>query len=166
VFHKWCGIKNEDDALYVVNNGIYGGSFTDNCIKLSLLRTPIYAAHPIQQRQIAPHDRFINHIDMGERHFSFRITTEKNIARAAQIYNEAPELLSIFTSGEGEKKTSAVTIDNPEIILSSFRANDNGYELHLHNAADHENDALLSIPATNTAASLHFGKHELKIMKI
>ena len=166
VFHKWCGIRNEDNALYVVNNGIYGGSFTDNCIKLSLLRTPIYAAHPIQKRQIAPHDRFVNHIDMGERHFSFRITTEKNIAREAQIYNEAPELISIFTSGEGEKKTSAVTIDNPEIILSSFRANDNGYELHLHNAADHENDALLSIPATNTVASLHFGKHELKIMKI
>ena len=75
VYHKWCGLKEDVKNLYVINKGIYGGSFTNSTIKLSLLRTPIYAAHPIEERQIAPHDRFIKHIDMGERSFSFRITT-------------------------------------------------------------------------------------------
>ncbi len=164
VFHKWCGINNDDDALYVVNNGIYGGSFTDSSIKLSLLRTPIYAAHPIGKLQIAPHDRFIRHIDMGERHFSFRITTEKNIARQAQIYNEAPELMSFFPSGEGEKKNSVITIDNPEVILSSCRIHGDQYELHLYNAADHDNDAKVTILNSNT--ELHFRKHELKIVNV
>ena len=39
---------------------------------------------------------------MGERQFSFRITTEKNIDREAQVYNETPYLMSFFPSGEGE----------------------------------------------------------------
>lgn len=55
VYHKWCGLKEGKTNLYVINKGIYGGSFTNSTIKLSLLRTPIYAAHPIEERQIAPH---------------------------------------------------------------------------------------------------------------
>ena len=104
VYHKWCGLKENENNLYIINRGIYGGSFTKSTIKLSLLRTPIYAAHPIEERPIAPHNRFTKHIDMGERSFSFRITTESDIARAAQIYNEQPQLLSFFPSGEGERK--------------------------------------------------------------
>lgn len=169
VFHKWCGIYESEDAgaqLYVINNGLYGGSFTESSIKLSLLRTPVYATHPIQQRQVAPHDRFLNHIDMGERYFSFRITTEKNIEREAQIYNEAPQLLSFFPSGEGEAKNSVIQIDNPDVILSSFRKEKDGYELVLHNFSEYENDAMVYIPALEKNLELHFGKYELKTVNI
>ena len=165
----WCGICESEDAgaqLYVINNGLYGGSFTESSIKLSLLRTPVYATHPIQQRQVAPHDRFLNHIDMGERYFSFRITTEKNIEREAQIYNEAPQLLSFFPSGAGERKESVIQIDNPDIMLSSLRKDKDGYELVLHNFSEHENNAVIEIPALEKRLELNFGKYELKILKI
>lgn len=168
VYHKWCGIKEEEgeNRLYVVNRGIYGGSFTKNTIKLSLLRTPIYAAHPIEQRQLAPHDRFIKHIDMGERQFSFRITTEANIAREAQIYNEAPQLLSFFPSGEGEKKESIVTVDNPNIILSSFKKNEDKYEVFLFNASDKETKAKVNVHVQNRVEEVRFGKYELVTLKV
>lgn len=163
VFQKWCGICGKD-SLYIVNRGIYGGSFTDSSIKLSLLRTPIYSAHPINDRQRAPHNRYVNHIDMGERSFSFRITTEKNIEREAQIFNESPYLMSFFPSGTGEKKESAVLIDNPEVILSSVRKNKNGFELTLHNFAEHENAAVVTFG--DKKLDLHFGKYELKTVII
>lgn len=166
VFHKWCGIREEDNQVYVINKGIYGGSFTDSTIKLSLLRTPTYATHPIEQRQLAPHDRFINHIDMGERQFSFRITTEEHIEREAQAYNEAPQLLSFFPSGEGERKDSVIQIDHPEVMLSSFRKCRDGYELVLHNFSDSESDAKVWIPTLEKKLELHFGKYELKTVKI
>ena len=143
-----------------------GGSFTESSIKLSLLRTPVYATHPIEQRQVAPHDRFLNHIDMGERYFSFRITTEKNIEREAQIYNEAPQLLSFFPSGEGERKESIIKIDNPDIMLSSFRKTKAGYELVLHNFSEKENNAVIDIPALSRQFNLFFGKYELKIIQL
>lgn len=161
VYHKWCGIKEDENRIYVVNRGIYGGSFTRNTINLSLLRTPMYSAHPINQRQIAPHDRFIKHIDMGERQFSFRITTEQNIAREAQIYNEAPQLLSFFPSGNGMKKESIVTIDNPNIILSSCKKGGDNYELTLFNTLDSEVDAKITLHLQNQEEKLHFLNYEL-----
>lgn len=165
VFHKWCGLCGEKGNLYIVNNGLYGGSFTNSSIKLSLLRTPVYSAHPIEERQIAPHNRFIDHIDMGQREFSFRITAEKNIERAAQIYNETPYLLSFFPSGEGEKPQSFIKIDNPDIILSSVKEKDNEYVLTLHNFSNNENDADIFFAPKGETYSLHFRKYELKTLK-
>jgi alpha-mannosidase len=103
---------------------------------------------------------------MGERHFSFRITTEENIEREAQIYNEAPQLLSFFPSGEGEAKSSVIAIDNPEVFLSSFRKCGNGYELVLHNFSENENDAVVWIPALEKKFELHFEKYELKNIEV
>ncbi|MBR1970553.1 MAG: alpha-mannosidase [Clostridia bacterium] len=162
VYHKWCGLKEGEDNLYVVNRGIYGGSFTQSSIKLSLLRTPIYAAHPIEKRQIAPHNRFTKHIDMGERSFNFRITSEKDIAREAQIYNEQPQVLSFFPSGEGERKNSVISIDNPEIILSSVKKKDGKYVLTLYNATDKENGAQVLLIKENRKINVSLGKYELK----
>ena len=166
VYHKWCGLKEGEDNLYVVNRGIYGGSFTQSSIKLSLLRTPIYAAHPIEERTIAPHNRFTKHIDMGERSFNFRITSEKDIAREAQIYNEQPQVLSFFPSGEGERKNSVISIDNPEIILSSVKKKDGKYVLTLYNATDKENDAQVLLIKENRKINVSLGKYELKQIEL
>lgn len=166
VFHKWCGICSENANLYIVNNGLYGGSFTKGSINLSLLRTPLYSAHPIEDRPIAPHNRFIEHIDLGQREFSFRLTTEKNIEREAQKFNEAPYLLSFFPSGEGKKPQDFIKIDNPDIILSSVRKKNNEYVLTLHNFSKNENDAIVFFTPKNENYSLHFGKYELKTLKI
>ena len=166
VFHKWCGIRAPEKSLYVINNGTYGGSFTESSISLSLLRTPVHSAHPICDRQIAPHNRMLSHIDMGERRFSFRITADEGIERQAQIFNEAPFLMSFFPSGDGEKSDSVIKIDNPDIILSSIR-NDNGkFTLHLHNFADKESTATVEIIPTGKKMELTFGKYELKFIEI
>ncbi len=162
VYHKWCGIKNEENGIYVLNKGTYGGSFTKNSIKISLLRTPVYSAHPIEERIIAPHNRFLDHIDMGERRFSYRIISEENIQRQAQIFNESPQLISFFPSGDGEEKSSVIKIDNPEVILSSMKKTKEGYLLTLHNFSDKENNAEITVAPLNKKISLSFKKYELK----
>ena len=166
VYHKWCGLKDGDKNLYVVNRGIYGGSFTNSTIKLSLLRTPIYAAHPIGERQIAPHDRFVKHIDMGERNFSFRITTEPNIAREAQVYNEKPQLMSFFPSGDGVRNSGVISVDNPDVILSSLKKQNGKYRLNLFNATNAEKDAEILFLKDNKKIKLHFAKHEIKQIEV
>ena len=131
-----------------------------------VLRTPLYSAHPINERQIAPHDRFIKHIDMGEREFSFRITTEPDIAREAQVYNEAPQLLSFFPSGDGEQKGSIVTVDEPDIILSSVKKKGDGYEMTLFNASGEEKVVEVVLHVKNEKRELQFGTFELKTIEI
>lgn len=166
VFHKWCGIKEENTGLYVLNTGTYGGSFTESTIKLSLLRTPVYSGHSIDERPIAPHDRYKNHIDTGERSFSFRITADENIDRQAQIFNEAPYALSFFPSGDGKKPETALTLDNPQIIMSSLKKKNDKYIITAYNTSDSENNAIITLPALDKKIETKFNKHELKIIEI
>ncbi len=166
VFQKWCGIRGENHSLYFINNGSYAGSFEDGTVKLTLLRTPVYSAHPIGDYPIAPHDRSHDHIDIGDRQFSFRVFADCNIAREAQIFAEAPRALSFFPSGEGVKTDEHITVDNDSIILSSVTKSENGYLLTMHNYSDTENDTVVRIAETGETLKLHFTKFELKRIEI
>ncbi|MBR2334922.1 MAG: alpha-mannosidase [Clostridia bacterium] len=166
VYHKWCGIRGEDKSLYVINNGVYGGSFTDKSIKLSLLRTPSYATHPINDWQIAPHDRYLDHVDMGERVFNFRITADDNISRAAQVFNEAPQVLSFFPSGNGEKKGTAVRVDNEKIILSSVRKKNGKFVLTLYNSSSDPQTATVELTAIGKSIAVALKGFELTTVEI
>ena len=164
VYHKWCGIEGENSAFYIINDGTYGGYFDESTINISLLRTPIYAAHPIDDRPVAPRDRFLEHIDIGERFMSFRLTTDRNVHRQAQIFNEAPFAMSVFPSGNGERAESVIEIDNRDVLLSSVKADDDKYKLTLYNASDNENDAVIKIKEKEIKE--HFTKHELKFIEL
>ncbi len=166
VYHKWCAIKGTDSGLTVYNNGIYGGSFTDHSIRLSLLRTPVYSAFPILDRQIAPHDRLLEHIDIGERRFSFRLSDMQDMERRAQVFNEAPYALSFFPSGSGEQPGSVMTIDNPQVILSSLRKEDGRTRLTLYNASDKEEIATIRLLSTGQEWQERFGKYQLKFVDL
>ncbi len=166
VFQKWCGIKSADQGLCVINNGTYGGSFNNDTLYLSLLRTPVYSAHPIMERQIAPHNRLLDHIDMGERTFNFKLTTFEDYERTAQIFNETPQIISFFPSGLGEVKTVSAEIDNPNVLLSSIRKIGEGYVATLYNASCEEQTATLNLPNLNKKLTECFGKYEFKIINL
>lgn len=166
VFHKWCGIENGDDRLYILNKGTYGGSFTPNTVRLTLLRTPMYSAHPLNTRQIAPHDRWIEHIDMGERRFSFRLCADADVASAAQCFNEEPRLLSFFPDGSGTLSDLGAVLDCRDVLLSSIRKTQSGYLVTLYNTANEVRDTTLRLPALQKQLDLHFEKYELKRLEI
>jgi alpha-mannosidase len=105
-------------------------------------------------------------MDMGERRFSFRITADQNIDRAAQAFNEEPFALSFFPSGEGQRPVPAVTLDNEKILLSSMRKTDNGYQITLYNTTIKPETVHVSIPTLGYNETLEFGRYELKIIDI
>ncbi|MDF2538730.1 MAG: alpha-mannosidase [Herbinix sp.] len=166
VFHKWCGLQSEKSQLSIVNDGIYGGSFENNAISLSLLRTPLYSAHPIGDRQLAPHNRFVKHIDMGERIFNFRITPEHNIEREANVYNEKPFALSFFPSGAGEKQKEALRIEHPAVVMTALKKLRDGYIAHLYNSAEQSCEAQMKVLPFGLTQQISFGKYELKFIFI
>ena len=81
-------------------------------------------------------------------------------------HREAPQLLSFFPSGAGEKKGSVVTVEDPDIILSSVKKKGDGYELTLFNASGEEKDAEVVLHVKQEVLKLHFGKYELKMVEI
>lgn len=136
VFQKWCGLNDGKNSVNVLNSGTYGGSFENSEIRISLIRTPVYSAHPVDGVDLAPNDRIYNHIDMGERNFEFRICVNEEFTDSeAEIFNQKPFVLSFFPSGNGERAYSTVSIDNKNIILSALKTEENGVLARLYNSA-------------------------------
>jgi hypothetical protein len=95
---------------------------------------------------------------------SFRLTTDRNVHRQAQIFNEAPFAMSVFPSGSGERAESVIEIDNQDVLLSSVKADGDKYRLTLYNASDSNNDAVVKV--MGKSMNLNFTKHELKFIEI
>ena len=153
-FHNWCGRISNDAELYVLNNGTYGGSGGDGEISVTLLRTPVYSAHPIKKRQIAPHDRFLDHIDMGEREFEYRLSTEKAVDKEAELFNMPPYSIPFFPSGNGKIKNISVEIDNDKILLTTMQKEEDGILIRLFNTQNSTNTSNISVFGVNTKISL------------
>lgn len=161
VFHKWCGL---DDGLSILNKGTYGGSFKDGELSVTLLRTPVYSAHPINERQLAPHDRCHEHIDMGEREFEFRLMKTETPDYDAEVFNQPPMALSFFPDGSGENKGTLAICDNRQILMTSLRGTDKGYEVRLYNSTDEEQSA--NVTVAGITANITFGKYEVKTFAV
>jgi len=72
VAQKWVAvIADGARALTCLNEGCHGSDCRDGELRLTLLRSPAYAAHPIGDRDLVPQDRFTARIDQGERIFRF-----------------------------------------------------------------------------------------------
>ncbi len=138
VYHNWCGLFENEKSFCVLNRQTYGGSAKDGKLSISVLRTPVYADHPIEERPYSPHDRYNEHIDMGEREFEYRLTTDKKaLDKEANVYNQPDYILSFFPSGFGEKPDTEIKLENENIILSCYKKlSENEYLLRLFNSSD------------------------------
>ena len=137
VYQKWCGVFENGNGLAVLNKGTYGGSVDGGKLSISLLRTPVYSAHPIGDRPLADDDRCHDRIDIGEREFEYRLTADtSNLDMQADIYNQPCIALSFFPSGTKEKKDTTVEVGNSDIILTRYRKDDDGVKVRLFNSSD------------------------------
>ena len=133
---------------------------------MSLLRTPVYACHPIYDRPVAPHDRCLEHIDMGQRRFSLRITTTEDLERQAQIYNEAPSSLSFFPSGEGKAQGRFLEMEGEDVLLSSLRRKKGKNQVTLFNTCEEERQVTLRRAGGQEPVEIALRGFELKIMEM
>ena len=166
VCQKWCGLFEEDKGLAIFNKGTHGYSADKGEINISLLRTSVYAAHPICDRRIIDHDRFQNHIDMGERDFNLRLKTDiLHLDKDAESYNQNVFALSFFPSGNGEKKNTSMLLADDNIIMSGCKKLDDGYiRIHLYNTTDKNTDTKLT--TKDETFNLSFAPFEIKSFKI
>jgi len=161
-FQKWCAITKNGKGFAVLNRGTYGGSARKNVLNITLMRTPIYTAHPIAERPpIADHDRSHNHIDMGEREFEFRLTCEMSrIDALAEMYNQPVYALSFFPSGQGEERNTVVELDSEDVILVSYKTVKDGILIRLFNSKGEKKSTILKVRDNEFA--IQFQAYEVK----
>lgn len=163
-FQKWCALEHNGNGLGVLSRGTGGGDADAGLLRLSLLRTPVYSAHPINERPLVPHDRLNDHIDLGQRQISLRMAPYSDTLDAlAEQFNEPVFALSFFPAGDGEKPAPICALSDEHVLLSALRREDEGLLVRLYHAGTGERDVQLTLWGHNFP--LHFGSFEVKTLR-
>jgi alpha-mannosidase len=174
VAQKWCVVVGSEGALSAINDRTYGLDFSDGELRLSLLRSAAYAAHPILDRPVMPVDRYSPRQDQGERTFRFWLqggeTTERlnRVDREALAHNEAPISLSFFPEGQGSLLTSFMTLSDPVIQTSAIKKAESGEALvlRLFNPASQRRACLVSFPTQQFDLAVVLGGFEVQTLLV
>lgn len=170
VSQKWCGLFNATNALTVSNTGVYGSHYTDNRIYLSLLRSPGYATHPIDDRKLIHEERFIPRMDQGNHMLHFVVcggTAEerrRNVDFEAQAFNEKPFVFSAFPSGKGSLPKQMLLLSDSSVQVSAlyFDTSKNSYVVRLWNTLECENQVCVTLPLWGTEQEIKLQAFQFK----
>jgi alpha-mannosidase len=162
---KWCHIKGES-SISVVNYGNYAVSSKDGSVRFTMLRSPAYTGHPINDREILHQDRYTSRIDLGERNFRLSVFLGKDqnqLSVESQLENEKPFALSFFPLGKGERVKPLLVVDNKVIILSALYKDEKGNVVfRLYNSTDKEQSGRVVLEKYSIDKIIEFGRFEIK----
>jgi len=177
VAQKWVAVVSKKDnlALTCINNGTYGSDFSPAGLRLSLLRSPGYAAHPGDDHMgHMQRDRYTPRCDQGRRSFKFWFNAGKaksrleKIDREALAKNEKPMALSFFPPGLGKApKPLAVLSDGVVQMAALKRAESNGdIIVRLFEPTGKARSTTLSLLAMAKQLKVSLGAFEIKTLRI
>lgn len=170
VCQQWTLLENGEQALAVINTGLYAHDFRDGELRVTLLHSPAYCAHPVDDLTVLPQDRYLPRIDIGRRCFRLVLAAGdreellKTVDTAAQAENEPPFALSFFPSGRGGGYKDGMRLDNRSILLSAVTRREGDDLIRLFNPLPEPQRANLTIPAMRAAATLTFTPFEIKTL--
>jgi alpha-mannosidase len=172
VAQKWVVLESADRTLSVVNDRTYGLDFSDNTLRLTLLRSPAYAAHPIYDRPLLPEDRYSPRQDQGERIFHFWLQggnpadRREKIDREALAHNEIPMALSFFPSGMGETTAPLARLSDPVIQMTAVKKAEDGdgLILRLFEPTGQPRTTTLELPFAGASTEVHLNGFEVRTL--
>ncbi|MDZ4198811.1 MAG: glycoside hydrolase family 38 C-terminal domain-containing protein [Kiritimatiellia bacterium] len=172
VAHRWVAAVDplRDQAFSVINSGTYGSDFRNGEIRISLLRSAAYAAHPIPGRELLPGDRWIPRIDQGVRSFHFTLNAghaETHLAslnRAADVVSQPPMALPFCPDGQGKIPKPFLRLRDDSIVCSAVEpdALAGRWRVRLFNPTSQTRRCIVEFPALRKRMSWTFSAFELK----
>ncbi len=176
VAQKWVSVSSQTSkcSFTCINDGSYGSDCFKGELRLSLLRSPGYSAHPIETKQLMPENRFSPRIDQGERLFRFWISAGEraermaSVDREALVHNEKPMALSFFPSGSGQSPRPLVVLDDDTVQVTAVKKAEKGDSLivRLFEPTGCPRTTTVSLPFARMRKKIRLGKFEIKTLKV
>jgi alpha-mannosidase len=177
VAQKWIGVRSADNqhALTVINDGTHGFDYAEGELRISLLRSAAYAAHPVGSNiHIVPQDRFEPRIDQGERVFRFWIQGGEasqrfsSIEREALAKNESPMALACSPPGTGKMPAPGIYLDDEVVVASAVKKaeNKNWLVLRLFEPTGERRTTTVHIPGRSLKFEITLGGFEIKTLAV
>jgi len=171
VAQKWvAALVKPGRALTIINEGCYGSDCKGGEVRLSLLRTAGYCAHPLAGRVTLRQDRFTGRMDQGERRFRFWLDAGPErqrldeIDRDALVCNETPVTLSFFPSGLGRKGKPLVQLSDKVVQISAIKKAQCGRTIviRVFEPTGRKRTTVLSLPALGVRRRLSLRGFEVR----
>ncbi|HEX42833.1 MAG TPA: alpha-mannosidase [Phycisphaerales bacterium] len=177
VAQKWTAVVDDSrkTALTCINDGIYGSDFSEDGLRLTLLRSPAYSCHPHDGRLMTPaQDRFTPRIDQGERLFHFWLDGGRagerlrHIDREALARNERPVALSFNPPAQGvlPRPLAVLSDDVVQIMAIKQAENGRGLIIRLFEPTGRGRTTTLTLPALKKKIRVELGGFEIRTLRI
>ncbi len=129
VAQRWVLVDSvaTNKALSCINDGTYGCDFRNGVLRVNLLRSAAYAAHPMPGATPLRQDRFAARLDQGEHRYRFWIQGGLRNERLARIEresflrNESPVVLSFQPDGLGRPLKSGLSVSDRSIVVTAVK---------------------------------------------
>ncbi|MBN2417253.1 alpha-mannosidase [bacterium] len=177
VAQKWLLQQsgNGKQALSVINDRTWGFDRRPGELRLSLLRSPAWAGHPVgTNRLITEQDRHTPRQDQGCRMFRFWLSGGDARERRAAVEFESrlkaeyPPALCCFPPGEGTGPVPAVTLSNPRVQLAAMKFSEKGNRLilRLFNPLETAESTRIALPVPGKRFSATLAAFEIQTLAI
>jgi len=138
-------------GLALCNDGVYGADALGSEMRLSLLRSPIYAFH--DPRKPDPNETY-RYIDQGEHLLRYRLVPHAGSWQDAGVVREAHSLnvpvyfrYEMVQDGDITSVASAVTVEPASVILSAMKMAEDGEDVivRVYESAGREAEAVVAL---------------------
>jgi alpha-mannosidase len=177
VGHQWlaCVSPDEARALTIVTDATSGFDYAGAELRLSCLRSPAYAGHPVDDATpVVRQDRVETRVDRGEHVFRFWLRAGPAAERLAAVDREAathlepPMALVAFPPGGGKAAVPGAVLSDPVIQMPAMKLSEDGRlaVVRLFEPTGSARQTTLSIPTLDVQAPLSFRPFELKTLTV
>jgi alpha-mannosidase len=176
VAQKWLALVSDEDgaALTVANDGVYGSDWNGAELRLTLLRSPAYAADTWEDRLAVAEDRFVPRQDTGERTFRFwlnggpALERLERIGREASVHNETPYVLAYFPPGGRKRSLAGVVVEGEAVEVAAFKMSEDGRAaiVRLFEPTGTPRRATVKVPALGARTTVRLKGFEVRTLRL
>ncbi len=176
VAQKWLALVSDEDgaALTVANDRVYGSDWDGTELRLTLLRSPAYAADTWEDKLAVAGDRFVPRQDTGERTFRFWLDggpaadRMARIGREALVHNETPYALAYFPPGGRKRSLAGVVVEGDAVEVTAFKMSEDGRDavVRLFEPTGTPRRVTVKVPALGLKAAVGLGAFEIKTLRL
>jgi alpha-mannosidase len=172
---RWIDVTGRQGGntygLTVLNDAKYGYSVKGNDMRVSVARSAVYAHH--DPFKLNPDDEYM-WMDQKVQTFRMMLVPHKNTWKENNISRISEEFLSTPVTiyqgihpGSKPKSASFLSIDKPNVIVTSVKKSETGDDLIIRCVETHGTDtsATLQFPSDNFSWNGNFGKSEIKTLR-
>lgn len=175
VSQYWQTVAEEEYALTVIDDGVYGSHYSDGTLGVTLVRSAGYGAGSCTWGEPFHEPMYQQRMDQGERRYRFRILAGKRermlrmADREAAMFNQRAYPLAFCPSGRGEKPKQLISVDCANVTLSCFKRSErdsNAYIVRMFEAQGEAVTAHVELPILDIALDVPFKPFEIKTYMI